>query len=66
MFVSASAGIAQDAPGSATSILKNAIDVSKSSEEGLNELWEITFTGTYSPGYLAVMDFAKKVMVIPF
>jgi len=66
LFVSASAGIAQDAPGSATSILKNAIDVSKSSEEGLNELWEITFTGTYSPGYLAVMDFAKKVMVIPF
>jgi len=66
LFVSASAGIAQDAPGSATSILENAIDVSKSSEEGLNELWEMTFTGTYSPGYLAVMDFAKKVMVIPF
>ncbi len=66
LFVSASAGMAQDAPGSATSILENAIDVSKSSEEGLNELWEITFTGTYSPGYLAVMDFAKKVMVIPF
>ena len=66
LFVSASAGIAQDAPGGATSILENAIDVSKSSEEGLNELWEITFTGTYSPGYLAVMDFAKKVMVIPF
>ncbi|MBE9060321.1 hypothetical protein [cf. Phormidesmis sp. LEGE 11477] len=66
LFVSASAGIAQDAPGGATSILENAIDVSKSSEEGLNELWEMTFTGTYSPGYLAVMDFAKKVMVIPF
>ncbi|MEO0516278.1 MAG: hypothetical protein AAF171_03145 [Cyanobacteria bacterium P01_A01_bin.116] len=66
LFVSASAGIAQDAPGSATSIIENAIDVSKSSEEGLNELWEITFTGAYSPGYLAVMDFAKKVMVIPF
>ena len=66
LFVSASAGMAQDAPGSATSILENAIDVSKSSEEGLNKLWEMTFTGTYSPGYLAVMDFAKKVMVIPF
>ena len=66
LFISASAGIAQDAPGSATSILENAIDVSKSSEEGLNELWKITFTGTYSPGYLAVMDFARKVMVIPF
>lgn len=66
LFVSASAGMAQDAPGSATSILENAIDVSKSSEEGLNELWEMTFTGAYSPGYLAVMDFAKKVMVIPF
>jgi len=66
LFASASAGTAQDAPGSATSILENAIDVSKSSEEGLNELWEMTFTGTYSPGYLAVMDFAKKVMVIPF
>ena len=61
LFISASAGIAQDAPGSATSILENAIEVSKSSEEGLNELWKITFTGTYSPGYLAVMDFARKV-----
>lgn len=66
LFVSASAAIAQDAPGGATSILENAINVSKSSEEGLNGLWNTTFTGGYSPGYLAVMDFAKKIMVIPF
>ena len=66
LFISASAATAQDAPGSATSILDNAIEVSKKSEEGLNELWEMTFTGSFSPGYLAVVDFAKKVMVIPF
>lgn len=71
LFTSASAAIAQgapdgDSPGSATSILENAIAVSKSSEEGLNNLWEMTFTGNYSPGYVAVMEFAKKIMVIPF
>lgn len=66
LAVFASAAMAQDAPGSATSILENAIEVSKNSEKGLNELWEMTFAGGYSPGYLAVMDFAQKVMVIPF
>ena len=70
VFISASAVMAQnsggDAPGSAPSMLENAIEVSKSSEEGLDNLWNITFTGSYSPGYLAVMDFARKVMVIPF
>ena len=66
LFVSASAAMAQDASGSATSILENAVEVSRKSEEGLNELWEMTFTGSFSPGYLAVVDFAKKVMVIPF
>lgn len=66
LFVSASAVMAQDAPGGGTSIIENAIAVSKNSEEGLKELWDITFTDGYSPGYLAVMDFAKKIMVIPF
>ncbi|PZO10341.1 MAG: hypothetical protein DCF25_20660 [Leptolyngbya foveolarum] len=70
LFVSTSSAIAQDlggdAPGGATSMIENAIKVSESSEQGLNNLWEITFTGNYSPGYLAVMDFAKKIMVIPF
>lgn len=66
LAISASAAIAQDAPGGGTSILENAIKVSQSSEAGLNDLWEMTFTGSYSPGYLAVMDFAKKIMVIPF
>ena len=58
--------LAGDAPGSATSILENAIQVSKNSEAGLDDLWMMTFTGSYSPGYLAVMDFAQKIMVIPF
>lgn len=66
LAISASAAMAQDAPGGATSILENAIKVSESSEAGINDLWEMTFTGGYSPGYLAVMDFARKVMVIPF
>ena len=66
LFVSASAVMAQDAPGGATSIIENAIAFSENSEKGLDELWEITFTGGYSSGYLAVMDFAKKIMVIPF
>lgn len=67
VFVCAStAAMAQDTSGSATSILENAIEVSKSSEEGLDDLWNITFTGNYSPGYRAVIDFARKIAVIPF
>ena len=71
LFMATSAARAQDvpggdAPGSATSILENAIQVSKNSEAGLDDLWMMTFTGSYSPGYLAVMDFAQKIMVIPF
>ena len=50
----------------AGSIIENAIIVSTKSAQGLDELWDTTFTGSYSPGYLATMDFARKLMVIPF
>ncbi|EDX82634.1 hypothetical protein S7335_935 [Synechococcus sp. PCC 7335] len=66
LFVSASAVFAQDAPGGPTSILDNALEVSIKSEEGLNELWKTTFTNGYSPGYDAIIDFARKIAVIPF
>ncbi|MEM9004503.1 MAG: hypothetical protein AAGE59_13385 [Cyanobacteria bacterium P01_F01_bin.86] len=72
LAVLTSAAFAQgavDTPGDlrgARGILESAIEISKNSEQGLDELWNMTFTGSYSPAYIATMDFARKVMVIPF
>lgn len=50
----------------ASSILENAIEVSRKSEAGLNALWEFTFTDNFSPAYRATGVFATEFMVIPF
>lgn len=69
LFVFASAAWAQENANGVTgakSILDNAIEVSQQSEDGLNELWEMTFTGSFSPAYNATANFARQIMVIPF
>ena len=50
----------------AKSILEGAMEVSKQSQEGLDDLWRTTFTGNFSPAYQATSNFARQVMVIPF
>ncbi|NJM99409.1 MAG: hypothetical protein HC800_21750 [Phormidesmis sp. RL_2_1] len=50
----------------AKSILEGAVEVSKQSQEGLDDLWQTTFTGNFSPAYQATSNFARQVMVIPF
>jgi hypothetical protein len=68
LAVLAAAGFAQDGGNvtGASSILEGAIEVSKQSQEGLDGLWETTFTGSFSPAYKATADFARQIMVIPF
>ena len=50
----------------ATNIIKNAMEVSKLSQEGLDDLWAKTFTNEFSPAYRATSGFARQMMVIPF
>ena len=50
----------------ARNIIQNAIEVSEQSQEGLDGLWQRTFTGEFSPAYRATSDFARQMMVIPF